>query len=353
MDECCACPHCLHLNREFLDLQGKASKLQRKIEALQDSVTSLTVKNQLLADENRLLQASKPQIIQIPTSAAALTTKYSQILDDFDALFETQGHEISKLMSDRDRLSSSCFALLSVVARQESALCRYRTATTKLLSFISQSGESATTVNHEFALLGIDTTREITLLQSCHRIERVCAYGGELIQDSDVIRIVNELPMISSDGSSLETVSNWIRQQISCKSALKQEIEAERRKQNSLAKELGRIAKVAHLSSDDGAISSQLQRKIQNWQTVIRGLKATDGLLQESVNVIIQFCSRFEDDINIRCCVGRMKRWIDNSDAIDIVQEINFVLGLLPTLGAMSHNIDSGVKIGSPHRSRR
>jgi hypothetical protein len=324
------CAHCSQLHQDFCDLQEKATRLQRKIESLQASVSDLTIKNQILANENKLLQLTKPQIVEVSASNTILTSKVSQILTDFDLLFENQNKDLSALLSDRDRLASSCFSLLSLVTTQESLLARYRSATSKLLSFIDRSGESPSSVTREFAILGIDASQAVNLLQQRFHLERVCACGGELIQDEEVIRVLNQLPLIGNDSTSLEIVANYVRQQIDSKNALKEEIVSEQRKTKGLAKELNRIAKVARLNVSDVPLPTQLAQKLEHFRVLVGRLKVNDAILRESVNVILQFAARFEDDINMRCCVTRMKRWIGNPEAVDIVQEINFILGLFP-----------------------
>lgn len=314
------CKHCRELQTAFEFLQEKEAKLRRKFDALNESFAEMKLQIELLQQENRLLKEMKSAESNQPPSPMS-TEKVSEVIDGFDQIFENQGHEIARLISDRERLSTAAFTALSLVSKQEATINRFVNATSKLLSFISERGETATSVSKEYALLGLDTTNELDQLQRRFTVDASLRAGQQPVNDDEVKRVLRDLANLNADSESLKTVSAYITQQIDEKARLCKRVHKERCRVKLFAHEFARIADILHVGSYN---TGDIRRHVETF-------KQSEFLLREVVNVVVKFSSRFQQDINIQSCVNRMTRWLDNPVAVDIAQEVNFILGLFLT----------------------
>ena len=314
------CRHCQELQTAFEFLQEKEAKLRRKFDALNESFAEMKLQIELLQQENRLLKELK-STQPAPSTQPMSPNKVSEVLDGFDDIIENQGHEITRLINDRSRLSTAAFSALSLVSKQEAVINKFTIATEKLMSFIAQRGETATSVSKEFALLGIDTTNELDQLQRRFTVEAATNLDRAPVSDDSVARILTDLAHINADSNALETVTTYIVQQVQEKQRLRKRISSSRARAKSFAHELDRIATLLNVKAQS---TGDLRRHIQTF-------KRSEFLLREVVNVIVKFATRFDDDINVQSCVNRMRRWLENPVSVDIAQEVNFILGLLRT----------------------
>ena len=314
------CKHCRELQTAFEFLQEREAKLRRKFESLSESFAEMKLQIELLQQENRLLKEMKAAETKQPPPPMS-TEKISEVLDGFDQIFENQGHEIARLISDRQTLSTAAFSALALVSKQEATINKFVNATSKMLSFIAQRGETATSVSKEYALLGIDTTNELDQLQRRFTVDATLHAKQQPIEDEDVKRVLRDLANLNADSENLKTVTAYVTQQIDEKARLRKHLCKSRSRVKVFAHEFARIADLLQVNSyNTGAI----RRHVETF-------KQSEFLLREVVNVIVKFSSRFEQDINIQSCVNRMTRWLDNPVAVDIAQEVNFILGLFVT----------------------
>jgi hypothetical protein len=323
------CNQCQSLRRDFHVLQEKESKLREKLRSLEKSFQDVQLKNQLLEEENRLLRSRKSgEPILAPASDSS---RLSHLLDGFDSLFQSQGEEISQLISDRDRLSNLSFSSLDLISKQDSIIQKFRSAIARLLSFISEGEDSSSSIIKEFASLGIDITREIQQMQSRISIARICSgSSGEPVQDDEILRLVNELPRAAHNPIILERITRYITQQISQKENLHKSLQSRNSRIRKLRNERRQLASLFAIKRSSQLIET-ITEKYAEFSDTIDTLQGRTSILEEVMNVIVQFSNRFSSDVNVKCCVSRILRWLEAPDAVDVTQEVNFLLGLLIT----------------------
>jgi hypothetical protein len=296
------------------------------VQRLQQSVTDLRVKNRLLEDENQSLRASQTEAA-IPPSTVQ-TAKVTQLFEDFDSFFAAQGNDISALLTARDRLSTLCFTALALCSKQESLLQQFNSSLQALFNFISRGGETAASVLRSFDSIGIDCTHELELIARQAHIREFCSTGCDSVSDGEVLSVLEELARIPADRATLKKLTDFVRSQISEKRELSVKIENREADLSKIQKEIGQISDLLQIRQSKRPFPQAVARRFAALQRSAKEGAASRALLREVVNVVVHFASAFADDLNVRCCLGRVSRWLANPQAIDIAQEISFLLGL-------------------------
>ena len=356
-EENVTCKHCALLQHEFELLQEKEEKLRSKLKILENQVNDLQLKNNLLEEENKFLKTSQisPKKEDDKAKDDEQKKKIYSILSDFDQLFESQGSQISKLIEDREKLVVLAFKALNLLSKQESVINKFKNATSKLASFISNKGETATSASKEFALLGIDITKELDALQRSFYISKIATPREDdyIISDKEVLDVVNSI--VRNDQTTIKKVIDYITHQVAEKEELKNQLENEVSNKNQQLKTFKIISKELHLSKyfhkNENNKSKQKTSSFSNNEALIKKnrekeyldlmigeikkLKSTARssadflfIIHEVINILTKFIRKSNiQDENIQSCLKRLKRWLKAPNIkIDLTNEINFLL---------------------------
>jgi hypothetical protein len=309
-------------------LREKQTRSREKYERLKSQYDDLLLKYQLLEEHNKLLEATRvtaPQLGPPPHSIAA--AKVSKILEDFDSLLNVQSFEISKLMEDRDRLSAVCFHALNLLNRQDATITRFRRGFESLARYAQNRGESVEAFSHDFVSLGLDMS---PILSGAHRpvdvdclIEKL-GLNRSTIDANEVLRSVSGL-----DSRALEVVTSFVMQQVSRQKQLTKAIEMEREKLRSLRSKWAAIVSLLKPSAPQKMGSRAVVFELTRLKKGVERLEATTALVRQLVTTFESFANRFPDIPDIERCLVRIRSWLqsDTSD-VDVVQEVDFLLGL-------------------------
>jgi regulator of replication initiation timing len=329
MGDRAVCPQCSAVQRDVSDLRNKESRLRKRVRALENSVSDLTLRNRILEEENQLLRASKCE--PAPAAPALDAAPITHFFDDFDSLFAAQGKDISHLLSDRNRLVSLSFSALSLAATQESALHNLRSAVGKLLNFISQKGETAGNVVSDFASLGVDCGREVEIINNHFYIRDACSSASCRVGDAAVLDILRDLPSLRVERESLQKLSDFVRSQVAEKATLRLEIEKLQDTSDAFRQELVKLKSVFGIRDSQVPISAQISRKFEKLRRLAAARRGSQKLLDQLVSLLIQFAAKNSNDVNQRCPLHRLRRWTGNPDVVDLLREVEFLLGLWQT----------------------
>lgn len=319
------CKHCRKLKQDFSYLQQKEKEIRAKFENIQKEVEDLRLKNQLLEEENKLLKETRstPQIIETKpkTSGQAIN-----ILSQFDSIFETQGKEITELITDRDTLVNLAFSAINLAAAQENQLNSYNQAINNMISFISDKGIPTASITQELKSLGIDATSAFDLYKRKTSIQSLIPSG---IDDEELIQALESLPKAHTSTKSMEIVANFVLKQIDERKELRKQLQKEQETNKKLVDTTNQI--YSYFKCND---NKKIIRKVNEMKRRLNELQQTESVPHEIAAMVIQFSTRFATDKNIKNCIKRMEKWEeDRKSGIDICQEINFMLGLLTHAG--------------------
>lgn len=340
------CPHCIALQRDFELLQSKEEKLRRKLKSLENLVHDLQLKNNLLEEENKTLRASIMPSRPQNSADDENPKKVFSVLNDFDGLLSSQGLQIGHLIEDREKLVILSFNALTLLSKQESIINKFEMATKKLLQFISERGESSVPAIREYSFLGFDISKEIETLQRSFYISKVMKTDdGEVIDDKDILDIVNDLSRNPSNQKTIQKVLNYITHQTQEKDILRSQLKKEERLKEKEIKNLLRIFKHLHISSNN---SKNNTADINNQESCnydisivlleIKKLRklAHDSydylfIIHEIVNILTKSAQRnCHNDENVVYCIKRLKRWLEvPKTRINLCQEINYLINTL------------------------
>ena len=340
--------------KHALAKEHKRYKEQKKI------VNDLNLKIQLLEEENRLLQVTRAQTIYKPDEKSGQsipTIKVTQILSDFDNLLETQSHEISKLMVDRDRLSAVCFKSLSLINTQGMFLNKLKAATTKFIKYACKNGETFDSVLRDFHSLGMDVTSELNYFHRANQVSSIIqSVGGQnniinnqnasatdtSINIEQVEQILRNLPSTSMNDNSIQIISKYLMQQV------------QQHKENIQLLEQARLQKL-EIEKNLQTIINRLKSGNSKKAGVQDALQAIDDLKKKSIEAsriqsqfkqlietLASFGDRVENDSDIQRCLSRIRLWLQTPNVdISIIQEVDFLIGMLTTTG-VNNNISPG-----------
>lgn len=289
MEDCAVSP------QETARLQEKYAKLREKYAKLKDQYESLCVRNQILEQQVQFLDPPKPPGIQQSSEQMIPVSKVSHILEDFDSLLASQSAEISKLMDDRDKLSTICFQCLTAISKQN--------IPTNTQQSIQQ--QPSTDLSEALSILGIH----------------------------------------SPDADPITTLKQYLTQQKLKEEKLTTVIAHEREKKKALQTKLTTIYQAIR---KDKQINSR--EAIAEIGKLKKSSTSSNTLLTEIISVFESFCNRFPTHHETKNCMSRIKSWLqDHNSKVDIVQEIDFLLGMCSIL---TSDIDSIYDI-KQHKPRR
>lgn len=330
------CRQCQILQQENNRLRAKYEKTHEKYHTLKHDYEELILQKQLLEEQVKLLEATKSTPMkQNPQSENGIpASKVSSILEDFDSILSIQSEEINKLMEDRDKLSSTCFRCLGIINKQESTLSKFQNALKKLTEFASAGEVSSESVKQEFHSLGCDISSVLSAAQRRANIEGMnellASINAPQIDQNEVLRILSEIPNAPFDNESLQTVTEFVIQQISKQKKTILELQDERDKTRSLKSKLQTL--LSSIKSDRISVKDGVAEVSRLKKGAARGSQA-QSQLQRIVGVMTSFGERFPESADTERCLSRIRAWEDDTQTgVDVVQEIDFLLGLcVPT----------------------
>lgn len=337
----------LLLQQENTKLREKIAKTQTKYHKLKQEYDEILLQKELLEEKNKLLESTKslPQKEKIAEQTIP-SSQVSKILSDFDALLEMQGKEITKLMNDRDKLSSICFLSISLISQQEIYLKKFQNGTQKLIQFMSSGDSSYDSVIQDFSSLGYDIQSIVNSVQRKldiqQLVESLNRYDSPPIDPNEVIRIINELPNINLAGDSLQTVTQFIMQQISSQKKLISEIDERKARFKELKGRLNQLIQDCKPPGTTKFTLNDLTRRYLELQDKCSKSDNLERISRQVVEVFEAFGSRFPDDSDTQRCLMRIRFWLDNPESeVDIIQEIDFLLGLCIPSKVPDRNTDN------------
>ena len=327
------------LKIELERIKAKSAKDRAKIRELKKQISELTLKNQLLTEENKLLQTTRAQPQQEkPKDAGKMIpqARVSQVLSDFDSLLEQQSKEISELIADKDKLSAICFSSLTLLNAQENYITKFKAATQKLLRFVSKSGETIDSVARDFKSIGIDVSNDLKTVHRSIQVNSITSMlnseTSKMIDASEVEQIIQLIPQTQMNDSAMKVVVTYLTQQINATKEYERTInEVKKQKEDSdkvLSKLLYKIkpANQKKFSLQDAFEQIDALNKRSEYCTSL------ESMLSNLVDTFAAFGDKFDHDPDIQRCLGRIRFWIQTpSSDVDIVQEIDFLLGMCLT----------------------
>jgi hypothetical protein len=317
------CHQCQILQQEKAKLREKQTRAHDKYRHLKQLYDDLLLKTQLLEENNKLLEATR--VVQPQPARSVTTSQVSTILEDFDQLLNVQSSEILKLMEDRDRLSTVCFQSLNLLNRQDSIIGKFRKGFDGLLRFVQNSGESIESVTQDFIALGLDGAALVGIARQTvdvdRLVERLSLNRSGAIDVSEVLRTVSRL-----EKDALEIVTSFVMQQVSKQRQLNEKIESEKQKKRNV---MAKLASLIHSIKPSNASCQEVFVEINRLKRAADQLARMNGILRQLVRSFESFGSRFPENNELEKCLVRIRSWLQNeNNEVDVVQEIDFVLGL-------------------------
>lgn len=325
------------MRMEIERLKAKSSQDNAKIKALKKQVSDLTLKIQLLEEENKLLQTTRvvaPQKKQenvktIPQS------KVTEVLLGFDQLIEQNSKEISALLNDRDKLSSICFNSLALISSQELVIQKFKSAIQKLFRFLANSNESVEPVIRDFRTFGIDVSNELNSLkrqiQVTNFVSNITIDPKQKVDAKDIQQILKFLPQMPMNESSMKTVAQYLMQRVDDEIAYNKMIEELTAQKQSIEKDYQKLLSKLCEKSKKVNLKHALEQ-IEAYTRTEKQLNSNETLISNLVDTFVQFGDKFGKDLDIQNCVSRIRFWNQGSiPQIDIIQEIDFLLGMCIT----------------------
>lgn len=318
--------------QENAKLTEKYEKLRQKYHRLKDQFDEVVLQKQLLEEQNKLLEATKPSQTSSKSAEQVIpSSQVAHILEDFDGLLSSQSDEIAKLMEDRDKLSSICFKCLTAISRQEISLTRLQNGIKRLVECVTTGSVSCEAVRQDFEGIGCDVTAIMSLVQRSANVDGMnmllASGAGHNVDQGEVLRILNELPNIPFQGESLQTVTEYIMQQISKEKRMNEAMCHEKEKKRALQAKL--MAVYSALKGDEKMSVRGALMEIERLKKNCARTQTMTQTTNQIVHVFESFGSRFPKSEDTEKCLTRIRTWLENHDSgIDVVQEIDFLLGM-------------------------
>lgn len=322
------------LQQENNRLRDKITKTQNKYHKLKQDYDELLLQKELLEEQNKLYESTKSQPKkEKPAEQSIPSSQVSKILSDFDTLLEVQSKEIAQLMNDRDKLSSICFTSIGLISQQEIYLKRFQNSTQKLIQSITSGDTLYDSVIQDYASLGYDIQSVVSSVQRKLDLQQLIESLNRIdmppIDPNEVVRIINELPDIGVTGNSLQTVTQFIMQQISTQKRLLSEIDEQKSRVKELKSKLAQIIQTCKPAGATKFTAKDVIRRHLELQEKCSKIQKLEDVAHHTVEVFETFGSRFPENSDTQRCLMRIRFWLENPDSeVDVVQEINFLLGL-------------------------
>ena len=259
--------------QESARIKEKYAELKEKYEKLKSECESLRVRNQILEQQSKFIDAMKATAVAPQVQEDVIpSAQVSHILEEFDSILESQGREIAQLMDDRDKLAAICFQCVTAMAK------------------IKVSAPPAAPPVAPAPSNGLD----------------------------DVVR---ELGIEGGDGDALKAIREYLEQQ-------KEKSNASNEKKRKLQMKLATIYKALR---SDGQMSAR--EAVAEIGRLKRAAKTSNKVANDVVAVFEAFCNRYPTHKETNNCQARIQSWMENHDSgIDVVQEIDFLLGMCSIL---------------------
>ena len=328
------------IKMELERVKAKAAKDHSKIRSLKKQIADLTLKNQLLTEENKLLQTTRAQPIQPiqkqPEGKTISQTRVSQVLSEFDSLLEQQSKEINELLSDKNRLSSVCFASLSLLNSQEYYITKFKTATQKLLRYVSKGGETIENVAREFKAIGIDVIPELNVVNRAIQVNSIVSMlnteTSKIVDGKEVEQIIQMLPQTQLNDNAIRVIVQYLVQQINATKEYERNIQTLTKTKDETEKMLSKLMNKLKPNNTRKFTVTDALNEIENLIERDKRCKSLEQMISSLVETFAQFGLKFDHDPDIQRCLGRIRFWVQNPQSdVNIVQEIDFLLGMCLT----------------------
>ena len=328
------------LRIELERIKAKSAKDHSKIRALKKQIADLTLKNQLLTEENKLLQTTRAQPQQPApkqTEGKMISqTRVSQVLTEFDSLLEQQSKEISELISDKDRLSAVCFSSLTLLNAQENYITKFKSATQKLISFVSKSGETLESVARDFKAIGIDVTQDLNTVNRAIQVNNIASLlnteTAKMVDASEVEQILQMIPQTQMNDAAMRVVVQYLIQQINASKQYEMTIQNVQKAKDDTDKLLGRLVNKLKPNNTKRFTVADALSEVEKLQSRDSYCRTLESMVSSLVETFASFGLKFDSDPDIQRCLGRIRFWVQNPRSdVNIVQEIDFLLGMCLT----------------------
>lgn len=323
------CKQCVFLKKENAELKDKLKKNKKKYQQMKQQYEEVLLQKQLLEEQNKLYSVTRTSPTQETTSIqpSIPSSQVSHILEDFDTLLELQGKEINKLMEDRDTLSNLCFKAINLINTQENTINRYHNGAQKLINCMSHPGESFESVTQDLASLGIKISGNVANMEF-YQMNDAMQSVQTPVNEQEALSILDNLPNASFNRDSIDKISAFIIQQKRRHEDLIDEIDSQKSRRKSVQQQLNSI--LHSLNPSRSMTIREASAYIASMKESIINLENKSNITKRIVETFHQFGSRFPNHPDVEKCLLRIQFWLQNatSDEVDVVQEIDFMLGL-------------------------
>lgn len=312
------------ISSELNQLKRKESKLKRKIQELKQELDLIKTQNTVLIEENKLLKETRAPVKHLEHKVD-MSSQIASVFSGIDTIISNQNTEITELIQARDSLSAQCFNSLTVIRRQQFYMEKMKSTMNKLINFIGQQGESIQTVDRELSQLGIDAHSQLENMQRKYIIKDLASTVPlSAIDTKDALEAVNALVSSNQDRSCLEVVVNFVQSNAGLRDDLQERLKKATAKIETQSNVITEIFSSLGARTFKGAIksiSSLINKAIVG--------KEMEKRLEAMIDALEQVRSKCKDDINVKCSIGRLRRWLEEGYAgMDVAKEIEFLTGL-------------------------
>lgn len=325
------------MKMEIERLKTKSSQDNAKIKALKKQVSDLTLKIQLLEEENKLLQATRVALPPKPQENIKMVpqSKVTEVLIGFDQILEQNSKEINALLSNRDRLSNVCFNSLALISTQELYIQKFKSSTQKLLRFFANNNESMDSVIKDFKSLGIDVSSELNAIKKQSQVNNfvsnITIDTTRNVDSNEIQQILQMLPQMQINDSSMKTIAQYILQQVNRDKEAKKSIDDLKIEKEKIEQDYQKLLTKLCAKSKKVNLKYAMEQ-IELYSKNEKQTKSLENMITSLVHTFAQFGNRFGNDSDTQRCLNRINFWLQGSAVdIDIVQEIDFLLGMCLT----------------------
>ncbi|EAX98391.1 hypothetical protein TVAG_125350 [Trichomonas vaginalis G3] len=311
---CPYCHQCSNFENSFVQLQNKECSLRVKVDDLTRKVSELSKQKKLLEKQNKLLINTCSLPIANSNQEEISSKDVENLLKNFDDVFNSQGNDMIRLLNERNSLANLVFKSLKIIDAQNDKIQKYDKLVHSLLQY-TQPQHLQGRISTQLSQLGIQYTQYLYPRD----IEQ--SNSNEFVDKQSENYLISLLTKINTMYPQTHPYIFEISQQISKKNKEYQEITNKNieltNKYNNILTILG-ISESKDITSSVTKIvaESKLSKKLYNFG-------------REIVSVFINFAEQFCMDNHVELCLSRLRKWLNYNDkTIDVIQEIDFLLGL-------------------------
>lgn len=324
----CFCHNCHKYDKLFNEFQytkAKESDLRKRISDLNALLLKLKTENQILEQQNKILINSCQNPLNcVPEDKNVHSAKIIKAIDEFDFMLEKQSSDMCVLIEERNKLMNITFKSLQLIDKQNMFIDEYKKTIISLLNYINGQESTMDLMNMQLNKLGINAYPYLTLFE-----QRRGSFPGTTndISNDEFQRMMDSISRLGrTNNSDIRRITQFIINKRNLESELRAEISEQKSKIERYQNQFKALFKALHLKRDCFDLA---MKKLKAYKGDAKGACEAFYFAIDLVNVVLNFAQRYQHDSDVSRCSMRLQKWLEDGDKkIDVIQEIDFLLGI-------------------------